>query len=241
MANIKLKTYISYILLASALLSGCHTYQVDQSRRSKIAQFAINHPVAAQVIGVEDKNSTNLTSNAARFATRTGLDDRANGEGRGTQVNAVRQALWQAAISSQFDSEIATRAGNAYLTDMEVREGKTDYYSRFLADQAVDQRNNRIGRSIGSGKPGADMKALLQSVLFYYHMVGLWTASEVKASGRKVWRISQEKLSEAEYRRALKNIAPLNTNGMLPNEQNLKTDTFKEIKKTVKVITKVED
>jgi len=64
---------------------------------------------------------------------------------------------------------------------------------------------------------------------------------EVKASGRKVWRISQEKLSEAEYRRALKNIAPLNTNGMLPNEQNLKTDTFKEIKKTVKVITKVED
>ena len=84
MANIKLKTHISYILLASALLSGCHTYQVDQSRRSKIAQFAINHPVAAQVIGVEDKNSTNLTSNAARFATRTGLDDRANGEGRGS-------------------------------------------------------------------------------------------------------------------------------------------------------------
>ena len=183
------------------------------------------------MIGVEDKNSTNLTSNAARFATRTGLDDRANGEGRGTQVNAVRQALWQAAISSQFDSEIANRAGNAYLTDMEIREGKTDYYSRFLADQAVDQRNNRIGRSIGSGKPGADMKALLQSVLFYYHKVGLWTASEVKASGRKVWRISQEKLSEAEYRRALKNIAPLNTNGMVPNEQNLKTDTFKEIKK----------
>ena len=70
---------------------------------------------------------------------------------------------------------------------------------------------------------------------------GLWIAFEVKASGCKVWRISQEKLSEAEYRRALKNIAPLNTNGMLPNEQNLKTDTFKEIKKTVKVITKVED
>ena len=45
MANMKLKTHISYILLASVWLSGCQTYQVDQSRRSKIAQFAINHPV----------------------------------------------------------------------------------------------------------------------------------------------------------------------------------------------------
>ncbi|WP_308860789.1 hypothetical protein [Neisseria mucosa] len=242
MTHITLKTHIPYILLASVLLAGCQNYQADQSRRSKIAQFAINHPKAAQTIGVEDKNSTNLTSNAARFAKRTGLDDRANGEGRGTQVNAVRQALWQAAISSQFDSEIADRAGNAYLSDMEIREGKTDYYSRFLADQAVDQRNNRIGRSIGSGKPGADMKTILQSVLFYYHKVGLWTASEVKASNRKVWRISQEKLSEAEYRRALANIEPLNADGMFPNEQRiLKTDALEEIKKVFRAITRVED
>lgn len=231
---------ITSILAAS--LAGCTTYQHDQSRRSKIAQFIINHPVAARTIGVEDYKSVNISSNAARLAKRTGLDNKANGEGRGTQVNAVRHTLWQAAISSQFDSEIADRAGNAYLSDMEIREGKTDYYSRFLADQAVDQRNNRIGRSIGSGKPGADMKTILQSVLFYYHKVGLWTASEVKASNRKVWRISQEKLSEAEYRRALANIEPLNADGMFPNEQRiLKTDALEEITKVFRAITRVED
>lgn len=242
MTHIKFKTHIPYILLASVLLTGCQTYQEDQSRSSKIAQFAVNHPTAAKAIGVEDKSSINLTSNAARFAERTGLDDKANGEGRGTQVNAVRQALWQAAIASQFDSEIAEKAGNAYLTDMEIRDGKTDYFSRYLADQAVDQRNNRIGRSIGSGKPAADMKTLLDGVLFYYHKVGLWTAAEVKTSDRKVWRISQEKLSEAEYRRALANIRPLNSDGLKPNEQaRLKTDLFSEIKKAFKAITKIED
>jgi len=79
---------ITSILAAS--LAGCTTYQHDQSRRSKIAQFIINHPVAARTIGVEDYKSVNISSNAARLAKRTGLDNKANGEGRGTQVNAVR-------------------------------------------------------------------------------------------------------------------------------------------------------
>ena len=47
---------------------------------------------------------------------------------------------------------------------MELREGKEDYFSRYLADQAVDQRNNRIGRSIGSAKPDSDMKTLAASI-----------------------------------------------------------------------------
>ena len=65
------------------VLSGCQSYQEDQSRRSKMAQFALNHPVAAQVIGMEDEGLINMTSNAARFAERSGLDDKANGDSRG--------------------------------------------------------------------------------------------------------------------------------------------------------------
>ena len=206
---------ITSILAAS--LAGCTTYQHDQSRRSKIAQFIINHPVAARTIGVEDY--------------------------RGTQVNAVRHTLWQAAISSQFDSIIAERAGDAYLSDTEVREGKTDYFSRLAADQAVDIRNNRIGRSIGSGKPQADMKTLAQAVLFYYKQVGLWTAAQVKGgSGRKVWRISQNKLSDAEYRRALNNLEVLNSDGMTPFEERLYNPSkLREIKKSVEAIGNVQD
>ncbi|MCP1660618.1 DUF6973 domain-containing protein [Neisseria perflava] len=230
------------LLLSSLLLTACQSYQENQSRRSKMAQFVLNHPVAAQAIGAEDKKSTNISSNAKRLAARTGLDDTANGDGHATQVNAVRNTLWQAAIASQFDSEIAQKAGNAYLSDMEARHGKNSYYSRLAADQAVDLRNNHIGRSIGSGKPDADMKSLTQSVLFYYHKVGLWIATQVKEDGRSVWRISQNKLSKADYKRALKNLEPLNKDGMNANEeQQYKSGTLREIKKSVQAIGKVED
>ena len=124
-----------------------------------------------------------------------------------------------------------------------MREGKTDYFSRLAADQAVDIRNNRIGRSIGSGKPQADMKTLAQAVLFYYKQVGLWTAAQVKGgSGRKVWRISQNKLSDAEYRRALNNLEVLNSDGMTPFEERLYNPSkLREIKKSVEAIGNVQD
>ena len=241
MAQIKFKTHLKCILLASILLSGCQTaFEEDQTRRSKITQFALNHPVAAQAIGMEDTGSFNISSNATRFAYRSGLDDTANGDGKGTQVNAVRQALWQAAITSQFDNVIAEEAGNAYLADIKIREGKINYFSRYLADQAVDQRNNRIGRSIGSGRPNTDMKALAESVLLYYHKIGLWTASETRTNGRKVWRITQEKLSPTAYREAMKNIEPLDAEGLREEERNMpKPDKIDSISKTVKAIRKV--
>ncbi len=235
-------TKLFILALGGLLLTGCQSYQDNQSRRSKIAQFFISHPVAAQAIGVQDKKSSNITSNAVRLSQRTGLDNQTNGDGRGTQVNAVRHTLWQAAIASQFDSNIAERAGNAYLSDTDLREGKTDYYSRLAADQSVDLRNNRIGRSIGSGKPNADMKTLAHGVLFYYHKVGLWTATQAEDQGRKVWRISQNKLSQAEYKKALANLAPLNSDGMTVEEQRkYSSGALHDITKSVQAISKVQD
>lgn len=233
---------LTLLVLTAVFLSGCQTYHESQSRRSKIAQFIINHPVAAQAIGAEDKKSVNISSNAARISKRLGLDDKANGDGRGTQVNAVRHTLWQAAISSQFDSEIAEKAGNAYLNDTEWRDGKTDYFSRLAADQAVDLRNNRIGRSIGSGKPESDMKTLAHGVLYYYHKLGLWTAAPVKENGRKVWRIAQTKISDAEYARALHNLETLNSDGMDPLEQKrYQSSKLRDIKKSVSAVNKIDD
>ena len=71
-----IKKHIQCAVLGMLVLSGCQSYQEDQSRRSKMAQFALNHPVAAQVIGMEDEGLINMTSNATRFAERTGLDDK---------------------------------------------------------------------------------------------------------------------------------------------------------------------
>ena len=71
-----IQKHIQCAVLGMLVLSGCQSYQEDQSRRSKMAQFALNHPVAAQVIGMEDEGLINMTSNATRFAERTGLDDK---------------------------------------------------------------------------------------------------------------------------------------------------------------------
>ncbi|MDO5638742.1 MAG: hypothetical protein Q4G28_02635 [Neisseria sp.] len=190
-----------------------------ESRRSKIIRFVASHPIAAQAIGMESDQSVNITSSAIRFARRTGLDDRANGDGRGTQVNAVRHTLWQAAIASRFDADTAEEVGNAYEVNPVLQEGKSDYASRYDSDEAVDLRNNRIGRRIGSEHPQLDMKALALLVLAQFHQEGLWMANPVEEGGKTVWRISQTRLGDAEYTAAVRNLGPLNANGFTDAEQ----------------------
>ncbi|MDO5069910.1 MAG: hypothetical protein Q4D78_06895 [Neisseria zoodegmatis] len=225
------------LLAVSLLLSACHIND-DESRRSKILRFIAQHPVAAQAIGLEDGDSTNLTSNAARFAKLTGLNDTANGKGKGTQVNAVRNALWQAAITSRFGSEIAEKAGNASEHSSSIREGKTEYFSRSAADLAVDLRNNRVGRQLGASNPNMEMKALSQIVLAHFYKDGLWTAKPVTEKGRRYWRISRTKISRTDYQTALNNLKLLNNNGFTEEEQ-IQHDAQKpnEIKQTIKVIS----
>lgn len=207
------------LLITVFLLTACQIHS-DESRRNKILKFAAKHPVAAQAIGLPGESSVNITANSERFAFRTGLDNQANGgEGLGTQVNAVRHALWQSAITARFGAEIAEKIGNAYEDDTSIRESKTQYFSRAAADQAVDLRNNLIGRTIGAENPDADMKTLAQIVLGHYQKEGLWTARPVSEKGRSYWRISRTKLSRAEYQAALNRLKTLNENGFTADEQ----------------------
>lgn len=206
------------LLFAALLLSACHIH-TDESRRNKLLRFAASHPVAAKAIGLKGEDSINITSNSTRFAEKTGLDNKANGEGRGTQVNAFRHALWQAAVASRFGTDIAKKVGDANEDDASIRERKTKYFSRFAADQAVDLRNNRIGRTIGAANPEANIKVLAQSVLTHFHKEGLWTAKPVKEKGYTYWMISQSKLSKAEFQSAQSKINLLNLNGFTDEEQ----------------------
>lgn len=206
------------LLFTAFLLSACHIH-TDESRRNKLLHFAASHPVAAKAIGLKGEDSVNITSNASRIATKTGLDNEANGEGRGTQVNAVRHALWQAAIASRFGTDIAKKVGDANEDDSSIRERKNKYFSRLAADQAVDLRNNRIGRTIGADNPEADMKVLAQAVLGHYHKEGLWTAKPTKEKGYTYWMISRSKLSKSEYQSALSKVNLLNENGFTEEEQ----------------------
>lgn len=240
-----LKPFSTTLLLIVSLLSYAdNNANTDlaptESRRSKMIRFIASHPIAAQAIGMESDESTNITSNAIRFARRTGLDNRANGDGRGTQVNAVRHTLWQATIASRFNTETAEEVGNAYEIDPILKEGQLDYNSRYDSDEAVDLRNNRIGRSIGSERPQSDMKALALAVLAHFHQEGLWMANPVKENGengKTVWRISQTKLSDAEYEAAVNNLGPLNHNGFTDAEQRrYETESPSEIEQAIQAI-----
>lgn len=235
--------FVSCILLGVALFTGaCSTYQDDQSRRSKMAQFALNHPIAAKVIGVESQGLVNISSNAARFVRHSGLAGFDREYDRGTRANALRNALWQAAVAARFGGEIAEKAGNANLIDMDFRAGKADYYSLLLADQAVDQRNNRIGRDLGRLFPDADMKTLAEHMLLHYRREGLWVVREVWSGERKVWHIEIYRLDEDEYRAALAAFAVLDENGMDAAQRTAYAENALDgLKETVKVLKQVED
>lgn len=236
-----LKPFSIALLLLTAYAAQADSDQTDsattESRRSKIVRFIAAHPIAAQAIGMESDESTNITSNAIRFARRTGLDNRANGDGRGTQVNAVRHTLWQAAIAARFDAETAEQVGQAYEIKPVLKENQLNYASRYDSDEAVDLRNNRIGRRIGSAQPQLDMKALALAVLKQFHEEGLWMSNPVEENGKTLWRISQTKLSDAQYEAAIRNLGPLNVNGFTDAEQRrYENESPSEIEQTIQAL-----
>ncbi|QMT32652.1 hypothetical protein LNQ82_08725 [Conchiformibius steedae DSM 2580] len=186
--------------------------------KPELAHFSLRHPIAAAAIGQTGALSTNITSNAVRLSQRSGLDNRANGDGRGTQMNALRHSLWQAAIAARFGDDIARQAGNAYEKNP-VWQHTLDYPDRYRADEAADLRNNAIGRRIGLRQRGQTMHALANALLNEFRQNGLWTAAPVKENGRTQWRIAQTRISETEYRRAVQNLAALDGNGMTAAER----------------------
>jgi len=171
-------------------------------------------------------------------------------------ANLVQVALNKVSVAFRDNEFVAVlgQSGSGKTTMLNVIGGLDRFQSGDLVIDGISTkdykardwdayRNNRIGRSIGSGKPQADMKTLAQAVLFYYKQVGLWTAAQVKGgSGRKVWRISQNQLRDAEYRRALNNLEVLNSDGMTPFEERLYNPSkLREIKKSVEAIGNVQD
>lgn len=206
-------TFLAALCMAAALGgSSCAAFK----DKPQLAAFARRHPIAAFAIGNRSELGTNITSNAVRISTRLGLDNRANGDGRGTQVNALRHSLWQASITARFGSRIAEAAGNAYERNA-VQQNSRDYPDRYHADEATDLRNNAVGRRIGAG--GGNMKQLAVKLLDEYRSNGLWTAAPVQENGKTVWRISQTRLDKTTHQTAVAKLAALDGNGMTAAER----------------------
>lgn len=209
---------LAAILCFAASLDSHSCNQLKE--KPQLVQFVTHHPIAAAAIGKNQPLSNNITSSAIRLSTRVGLDNLANGDGRGTEVNALRHSLWQATITARFGSDIAEQAGNAYEHNA-IRQNTFLYPDRYSADEAVDLRNNAIGRNIGATHRNHNMQQLAQLLLQTYYQQGLWTAQAIQKDNKTMWRISQTRINNNQYENAINKLSKLNEYGMNINEQKL--------------------
>jgi RHS repeat-associated protein len=199
-----------------------------QTSTFRTINFIVRHPIASDAIRMYTFGSTNISTNASRFSTRIGLIE--NDAREGSQVNAFRHTLWQAAIAARFGRNIAKEIADAHEENPNAIKSSGTFINSFKtlssADEAADLQNNMIGRNIGTENPNDDMQELSIKILNYYKENGLYVAEEIKDKKGNVtgYKIVQQKLSESQYNNALKTLLELNSNGRTDNEQKSKDD-----------------
>jgi RHS repeat-associated protein len=194
----------------------------DPSRPStkKELQFLASHPVIGSQIGRSD-GSTNISSVAARIASSIGLqEDKTSPHAfEGSEVNAFRHVLWQAMITVNFGTAIATEAGNAHEDEIPEQVERATFIGPDAAERADtvgDLLNNETGQSMGVASPNASTKMLASAVLDQFHTTGL-IISQQNPDGSV--RTVLTRISDAEYGTARRMLAPLNNNGFTPSQQ----------------------
>lgn len=205
------------ILLSGCLLliGGCIGPLKD---KPELLKFALRHPIIAGRIGAPEPAGHNISSQAESIAAALGLSNSAEMDGRGTQTNAVRHTLWQAAITARYGSAIAQRVGNANETAPHRYDNiSTDHRHPTLveADTYCDLHNNRIGRSLGAQNPNErNLNILAARVLDYYRQYGLWEITG--GNERDGWSVGIVRLPESDYRRALHALSHTNASAPAP-------------------------
>jgi hypothetical protein len=198
--------------------------EYESGPTSREFKFFVTHNFAG-AIGTYEKGSTNISTNAVRFATLgpTGtpgstLNSTApGGSTEGSQVNAFRHAIWQATIASRFGQDAAKGAGDAHEENPKADLSQRTFTNLADADQAVDLNNNVIGRAIAAQNPNASPKELAEKTLETYHKDGLFQITAKNPDGS--FKIERVKLSEAQYNQMKSLIGGVNDNGFTPKKQ----------------------
>ena len=202
----------------------------------RTTKFTLAHPLAAATIGYVSPGATNISTDAARFATRGAsaeskssvLEEPKTQGNEGSQVNAFRHVLWQATITKEFGSEIATQIGTAHEENPNAIDSKssaqlanTTFKTLSAADESIDLANNVTGRAIGENSKGLGMKDVALKVLDAFHTDGFWTATQQEDG---TWKMTNTKISDKQYN-ALKTVFQnLNNDGFTQSEQNKRNE-----------------
>lgn len=217
-------------LLSGNIFAYCKNNAVmyfDPSGHSSEWWFAIRHPIIAIQIGkvIEGKRNKNISTTAVRFAIGLGLSNPKSAQGEGTQVNAMRHAVWTGIISSRYGDDIARDAARSHedalpleLGDLLVGKSATEisrltFDKRIAADSICDILNNEIAFSLDlDGMNGKEVCSMLLEV---YHSTGLWVITEITDDNGVIsdYRITKECLSDSQYKTALELLSGLDEYG----------------------------
>lgn len=191
--------------------------------------FGLRHPfVAGQIYGGEQPAEVSIPSTsslAVRFSVNLRTDRQTelgggglteNAEHEGSEVNAMRHVLWNALNARRFGLDVATEAANSHEANPHLIDGQdaaTQTFPTLLAaDEAVDLRNNILGREIGAYS-SAGAKDLASYTLQMFADRGLWVAER---QGDGSYKAVRRTLTAAAYAAAAKKLANLNEIGLTP-------------------------
>ena len=210
-------------------LDGCEPKEPSTSHKTREIFFGLRHPIIAFEIGSVIKGSTNISTNATRFATRQevlyGSRPRSGEIEMGSENGAFRHTLWQATITDRYGTDIAKQIGNAHESNPFVDLSIRTFSNLSEADQTVDLLNNIIGRNIGMQSTSKGMKQLALRILDEFKEKGLYTAIKDKNGNYNVVRT---KLSEEKYNKLRQVFNGLTQNGFTPEEQKVYDQKVKD-------------
>jgi len=202
----------------------------------RTAKFTAAHPLASAMIGYVSPGATNISTDAARFATRGSsaeskssvLEEPKAMGNEGSQVNAFRHVLWQATITKELGADIATQVGKAHEENPNAINGKssaqlanTTFKTLSAADESIDLANNITGRAIGGDSKGLGMKDIALKVLDAFKEGGFWTATKQEDG---TYKMTNAKITDEQYN-ALKTVFQnLNNDGFTQAEQNKRNE-----------------
>ena len=194
------------------------------SSNSGLVRFALLHPFVALNIGRTDKDmkSKNISTTAVRFSRGLGLSDSGKTGRKGTQVNAVRHALWTGIIRSKYSEDITRQAIESHEDEQFVgmykswiRHIKPQQLSKMefgdidFVDGMCDMLNNDI--ALGMSIEGKTAREICYNVLDVYHTSGLWVIQTCSHG----YRLYRERLSDEEYSFAIQRLDVMDDYGFV--------------------------
>ena len=198
----------------------------DKSAKERTLEFGLSHPIIALSIGQFKSGSTNITTNAVRFATNDlGLNENSSKEG--SQVNAFRHVLWQATITKRYGIDIAREVGfaheenpNALGERYSMEHFKNVKFATSAdADQTCDLLNNIQGRIVGITTTSEKMNKIALDVIDKYYTDGFWTSEQTENG---TYKISKKKLTKKQYETAKKRLKLLDSDGYTKEQRERK-------------------